>query len=83
MVESDRKKILYVNLHVVIYATYKDIVLIHSEQFFFFREGGAPIALMDKPPLVEYRTSNKRFSSQTKKHKAKRRIGPACIILQY
>src|SRR4029434_6520154 len=55
VVESDRKKILHLNLH-VIYATYKDIVFIHQEVFFFFffspRQCVPPIALMDKPPLL-------------------------------
>src|SRR4029434_2541146 len=35
VVESDRKKILHLNLH-VIYATYKNIAFIHKEFFFFF-----------------------------------------------
>ena len=54
VVESDRKKILHLNVR-VIYATYKDIAFIHKEVFFFFsfspRQCVAPIALMDEPPL--------------------------------
>ena len=35
VVESDRKKLLHLNLR-VIYATYNDIAFIHKEFFFFF-----------------------------------------------
>ena len=45
VVESDIIFKIYLNVHVVIYATYKDIALL----FFLSREGVAPIALMDKP----------------------------------
>ena len=54
VVESDRKKILHLNVR-VIYATYKDIAFIHKEVFFSSfspRQCVAPIALMDKPPLL-------------------------------
>src|SRR4029434_7405339 len=59
VVESDRKKILHLNIR-VIYATYKDIAFIHNEFFFIYlffffsfspRQCVAPIALMDEPPL--------------------------------
>src|SRR4029434_811807 len=53
VVESDRKKILHLNVR-VIHATYKDIAFIHKEFFFFSfspRQCVAPIALMDEPPL--------------------------------